>query len=110
MGDARLGNVQYVHQINFGLLESWLPRFQQVYTRSCAEPGERAKRRPKLRVIDTSSRRIITASPDCQYAALSYVWGSDCEHVKLQDHHIFKDEFGHEFANMEEFADFCPGP
>jgi hypothetical protein len=29
-----------------------------------------------LRVIECHTRRIVTAPPDCQYVALSYVWGS----------------------------------
>jgi hypothetical protein len=85
---------------DFHLIRSWLPRCQRVHNRSCSEPGEAAKRRPQLRVIDTFEGTIISASPDCQYVALSYVWGSstDCEHVELREQDIYKDHFGHEHA------------
>lgn len=85
-------------------MKSWLPRCRYVHNKSCTAPGEAAKRRPQIRVIDTVERKVIIASPDCLYAALSYVWGTKCDHVKLEDHHIRKDQFGHEFANLADLA------
>jgi hypothetical protein len=91
-------------QVDFRLIRSWLPRCQRVHNRSCEEPGEAAKRRPQLRVIDTFTRKVISASPDCKYVALSYVWGRKAEgkHVELKEKDIYKDDFGHEYADLAE--------
>jgi hypothetical protein len=36
-----------------------------------------------LRVIDVNHLCIVEASPDCNYLALSYVWGPQSDHIRL---------------------------
>jgi hypothetical protein len=66
------------------LLETFDGDFSRSCLAYCSEKHDLSCRRgfskPNaplfLRVIDCKTRRIITAPPDCSYAALSYVWGS----------------------------------
>lgn len=37
---------------------------------------------PGLMVIDCFSRRVVAAQPDCDYVALSYVWGSTSRRIE----------------------------
>lgn len=63
--------------INFKILQAWLD-FRNVYhTETCIISNLRPMR--SFRVIDCDNRTIIPAGTDCQYIALSYVWGISTE-------------------------------
>lgn len=112
-----LGHIQYVaekeprnkrhfygrrvdpNHVNFDLIRSWLPTCEAAHERSCEQSGHAAKRRPTIRVVDTSQRRVITAPEGCNYVALSYCWGpegKDCRHVKTMQKDILVDQYGDE--------------
>jgi hypothetical protein len=59
-------------ELDIALLRSWLEDCHH-YHQSC-EPKAALPAIPKL-LIEVDTKSVIHASADCQYAALSYVWG-----------------------------------
>ena len=47
--------------------------------------GERPSTPEKLKVIDCVERKIDDAPPNCEYIALSYVWGANQECPSLRE-------------------------
>lgn len=48
----------------------------QSHGQTC-RPMSQSSRIPGFKVIEVSSRKVIEASDQCEYVALSYVWGND---------------------------------
>lgn len=57
-------------RVNFPLLQSWLD-----FCRKNHECSMKYSRPDKLNVIDCNTMKIVTAPKNCNYLALSYVWG-----------------------------------
>ncbi|KAL2106068.1 hypothetical protein VUR80DRAFT_7333 [Thermomyces stellatus] len=58
-------------------------------SRCCAEHGDCKPARlatppSAFRVIDVETRQLVRAGPECQFVALSYVWGANPDPSKLQ--------------------------
>ena len=49
----------------------------KAWLRESVVDGERPVIPQKLKVIDCVERMIVDAPPDCNYIALSYVWGAN---------------------------------
>lgn len=64
-------------RIDFEILRGWINHCQNHHADSCTplEP-DLSKQLPGLRLIDCQTRCIIVAPENCDYTALSYVWGS----------------------------------
>lgn len=62
-------------EIDFPQLRAWLAECCESHNSSCAEPP---KPEPVagMQVIDVTTRKMVAATVDFDYAALSYVWGS----------------------------------
>jgi hypothetical protein len=61
-------------QIDYNLLSTWIKKYTQQHEPSRCQP--QAKPIPGFKVIDYRTRRVIKISErECQYVALSYVWG-----------------------------------
>jgi hypothetical protein len=60
--------------VDFGILKGWLDFCSINHVDTCALLNQRALL--GLRVIDCCTGTIIQAPSDCDYLALSYVWGS----------------------------------
>jgi hypothetical protein len=61
--------------IDWITIKRWLERCE--HNHSCKPYQAINELLPEFRVIDTTSRRIISAPVGCKYAALSYVWGTE---------------------------------
>ncbi len=71
------GSLLHSEKIDFVMLRSWLRICQEHHTRFCGLRFDSAALTvPFLQVIDCDTRRIVPATNDCPYLALSYVWGS----------------------------------
>ena len=64
------GRPVYSTRINLPLVQEWLQHCRKKH--SCAM---RFSRPLQLRMIDCRTLEIVTAPPNCNYFALSYVWG-----------------------------------
>lgn len=64
------GRPVYSTRINLPLVQEWLQHCKKKH--SCAM---RFSRPLQLRMIDCKKLEIVTAPPNCNYFALSYVWG-----------------------------------
>ncbi|KAI8663821.1 HET domain-containing protein [Fusarium keratoplasticum] len=61
------------------LLRQWMSCCHERHGNACHMPAWRANeddKSPQLRFVDTEQFCIVDGPEDCQYAALSYVWGS----------------------------------
>jgi hypothetical protein len=65
-------------QVDLGLVRSWIYRCRTKHDLSCGGLRLRCTSiiRRDLRVLDVRCRRVVTAPENCQFIALSYVWGS----------------------------------
>ncbi|KAH8896203.1 HET-domain-containing protein, partial [Thozetella sp. PMI_491] len=61
-------------RINYAMIQSWITFCQSKHGHLCSPPITKIIER--LRVIDVDSLRVIAAPENCNYVALSYVWGS----------------------------------
>ena len=61
-------------EVDFGILKGWLDFCGINHVNTCALVNQRPLM--GLRVIDCLTGKIVQATPDCDYLALSYVWGS----------------------------------
>jgi hypothetical protein len=61
-------------QIDYERLKTWIDFCQDKHKGLCLSPN--AKPPPKFRVIDITTRRVVQAPKECNYVALSYVWGN----------------------------------
>jgi len=61
-------------QADYEKLKTWIEFCQDRHKGLCSSPT--AKPPPKFRVIDIAARRVVQATKDCKYVALSYVWGN----------------------------------
>lgn len=64
----------HVDPIHYDTLTSIMRDCQRNHNKTCRNLS-RTPDIPGLRVIDTESRKVVEAPPQCQYLALSYVWG-----------------------------------
>ncbi|KAI9866737.1 MAG: hypothetical protein M1813_000679 [Trichoglossum hirsutum] len=61
-------------EADFGLYRKWLACCREYHSKACCvEAADLAKM--KLRLINIDENRVVEASRDDKYAALSYVWG-----------------------------------
>jgi len=65
------------NQVDLGLIRSWLYRCRTKHNLSCEGLRLRCSSiiGGNLRVLDVHCRRVVTAPENCQFLALSYVWG-----------------------------------
>lgn len=66
---------------DFELISSWVNFCATHHGQNCGSEADEPV--PALRVIDCETRDVVIAPPNCKYAALSYVWGS--ESVEIPD-------------------------
>ncbi|TGO34163.1 hypothetical protein BHYA_0209g00010 [Botrytis hyacinthi] len=63
--------------------------FLRLMLNKCFEDHEQCRSMTvevaRLRVIDVTTKRICQARPDCEYIALSYVWGDDSACKRTQE-------------------------
>ncbi|KAK0708477.1 heterokaryon incompatibility protein-domain-containing protein, partial [Lasiosphaeris hirsuta] len=64
-------------QIDYERLKTWIDFCQDKHKGLCLSPN--AKPPPKFRVIDITTRRVVQAPKECNYVALSYVWGNPAD-------------------------------
>lgn len=63
-------------RFNAHLVKHWLDVLQTSHSRChVADPDELEVQAMGSRVIDCQSKCLIVAPPNCDYVALSYVWG-----------------------------------
>lgn len=62
-------------RINFGILRTWMHECLETHTESCARSAYHSGVHG-LRLIQVRTRRLVLASLQFEYAALSYVWGN----------------------------------
>ncbi|KAF2001280.1 HET-domain-containing protein, partial [Amniculicola lignicola CBS 123094] len=60
--------------IAFDAVRSWLEQCQTLHEKECGR-GSKTRQFSSLHMIDCHSLRVIPAPRDCEYVALSYVWG-----------------------------------
>ncbi|KAF1946560.1 hypothetical protein EJ02DRAFT_335799 [Clathrospora elynae] len=80
------------NSIDYLLLKKWIAYCTTHHGNTCSYQGETSalwiKGRSDLKLIDCMTLEIVTAPPDVQYVALSYVWGrsstSTTSNVSLQ--------------------------
>lgn len=61
------------NNIDYMLIKSWLELCDFTHQKQCV--SKERKLVPHFRVIDCKSRKVIPALHNCQYIALSYLWG-----------------------------------
>lgn len=59
--------------VNFQLLKGWIALCKRLHPTKCMI--DKKIQFSRLKVIDCRTRSVIKAPPNCEYAALSYVWG-----------------------------------
>lgn len=64
----------HVDPIHYDTLASILRDCQRNHNKTCKNIS-RTPDIPGLQVIDSESRKVVKAPPQCKYLALSYVWG-----------------------------------
>ena len=62
--------------IDFTVLKGWLGYCRDHHSKTCGILPAYPKKSPDLKVIDCTTGRIVNAPSGCNFAALSYVWGS----------------------------------
>ncbi|KAI1842283.1 hypothetical protein JX266_011568 [Neoarthrinium moseri] len=67
------------NSVDFQHIKGWI-EFCEIHHEACRNNIE-VDMIPGLRVIDCSTRKIIAASRDCHFAALSYLWGPNSSQV-----------------------------
>lgn len=73
---------------DFSLIRKWRNLCKTIHGDHCSDPEWLHVKPPLcLLVIDVHKRVIIEAPPDCEYTALSYVWGKVVgeEHISSQE-------------------------
>ena len=61
--------------VDYSLLRSWIERCQTSHGISCQRPWTDELRSTMM--IDVKARLVVQCPPNCDYVALSYVWGGD---------------------------------
>jgi hypothetical protein len=61
------------HSLRYDAAKSWIHSCKKQHTTTCARL---TRSFDSLRIIDCHTRTIMPAPPDCEYVALSYVWGT----------------------------------
>lgn len=61
------------HSVRYDAAKSWIHSCKKQHTTTCARL---TRSFDSLRIIDCHTRTIMPAPPDCEYVALSYVWGT----------------------------------
>ena len=61
-------------EVDFGIVKGWLDFCATNHVDTCSFITQRPLL--GLRVIDCQTGKMVQATPDCDYLALSYVWGS----------------------------------
>jgi hypothetical protein len=74
------GRPVYSTRINLPLVQEWLQHCKKKH--SCLM---RFSRPLQLRMIDCKTLEIVTAPPNCNYFALSYVWGGASSAIMPED-------------------------
>lgn len=77
-GDTHLGFARLIgqNQIDTRLFGEWLRLCDSTHRPRCNHSVYRSDVPPRhLRVVNIREKRVVLAPPDCQYVALSYVWG-----------------------------------
>lgn len=78
------GRVINPQNLDVDLARSWIKTCVNEHS-SCRGEKQTSMRSVRIRLIDTARSCIIDAPDDCEYAALSYVWGETAKHkLKLQ--------------------------
>lgn len=71
--------------VNLSLVRTWLDFCERSHS-SCADLPRQAERAPlPLLLIDVKDRKLVEASTDSRYLALSYVWGGACQYKATTD-------------------------
>ncbi|KAI0376619.1 heterokaryon incompatibility protein-domain-containing protein [Hypomontagnella monticulosa] len=66
-----------VASVDYALLRDWITHCQNHHKTVCKSMrSEQEWQTPVLRVIECQTRTVIDAPADCEFVALSYVWGS----------------------------------
>ncbi|KAI7779529.1 hypothetical protein LA080_000718 [Diaporthe eres] len=77
-GDTHLGFARLIgqNQIDTRLFGEWLRLCDSKHRPQCNHSVYRSDVPPRhLRVVNIREKRVVLAPPDCQYVALSYLWG-----------------------------------
>jgi len=71
------------HEINMEIILQWVRSCVQLHDEACLPVSTTALE--EIRLIDVESRKVVKyPGPDCEYIALSYVWGDMTQdHYKL---------------------------
>lgn len=80
-GDTHLGFARLIgqNQIDTCLFGEWLRLCDSTHRWRCKHSVYRSDTPLKhFRVVNIREKRVVLAPPDCQYVALSYVWGPIC--------------------------------
>lgn len=78
------GRVINPQNLDVDLARSWIKTCIDDHS-SCRGEEQMSKQSLRIRLIDTTRSCIIDAPEDCEYAALSYVWGEAAHHkLKLE--------------------------
>jgi hypothetical protein len=75
-GSYGMGRIFETSQVSIALLKDWKTRCMDDHAETCRSLHTTDAFHPGLRVIDVKKRCILDAPVDCEYVALSYVWGS----------------------------------
>jgi hypothetical protein len=62
------------HAVNFDIIEEWLHLCRMHHKQECGRVQDNPM---NLWVMNCSTKKPVAAPPQCQYVALSYVWGQD---------------------------------
>ena len=106
--------------LDYSLISSWISFCDMSHKKIC---GRRERGSiPDFRVVDCNWRKIVPAPPDCQYIALSYLWGtitteqsseneiSSAESIPLSCPEVIEDamevvkRLGHQYLWIDRFC------
>ncbi len=73
MENPRIGAEIDPQKVDYGLLRQWLNFCGEKHKSGCStSPGSVV---PGLRVINCLTQKVVVAPENCEYVALSYLWG-----------------------------------
>jgi hypothetical protein len=67
-------------QVHDDQIRSWVEDCESTHSEYCAQDRGNRSRLENLRVIDCMTQTVVLAPLDCNYVALSYVWGAAFDH------------------------------
>ncbi|KAF2119503.1 heterokaryon incompatibility protein-domain-containing protein [Lophiotrema nucula] len=74
--DPRTVSARNIHgSIDWNIVKYWLSFCKEKHSRLCGKCSSFST--SGLKVIDCTTRRIVTSEPSSQYVTLSYVWGEE---------------------------------